>query len=220
VVSKREFVLQNRQLSLAANRYSQCQNTDNHTAYMDDFDKIMRQTLLILFLSFLTTIANCQKVDSIFTNNNNAQIELGGHGLYYSLNYERVLINRQKFKTTAQIGFALYPPNSQSKDSCRFCHTFRRLPILINELISFDRHHIELGLGYLLAQNTYALSGGGSVDSGWTGFIAGRLGYRYQKPNGRLIIRAGFTPLLSTSSYFGKRFYSWGGLAIGYSFGN
>jgi hypothetical protein len=80
-------------------------------------------------------------------------------------------------------------------------------------LVSFTHHHLEFGLGQVFV-----------YDKEWEPFGSFRLGYRYQKPAGRLLFRAGFTPFIEYASaleYKERRlvaFYPSGGVAIGYSF--
>ncbi len=170
----------------------------------------MKQLVIIIFVLSNACYSYGQK-DSLktkFIYKNSAQVELGGHGLVYSLNYERILVNGQRFKTTGQVGFAYYPASNES-DPCKYCVRNSRIPIVINEIFSFSKHHIELGVGYVFIRMP---PGAYSVGSG--GYFTGRLGYRYQKPNGHLIIRIGFTPIFRNYN-----FYPIGGLAIGYSFG-
>ena len=108
------------------------------------------------------------------------------------------------------------------------------IPVIFNEVLSFGKHHIELGLGHvftyaavqnvLLTQDTFYLLP--SYTWEWGGFFAGRIGYRYQKPQGHLIIRAGFTPFIeyeyTSWLRYGDRLYlalhPSAGLAIGHSF--
>jgi hypothetical protein len=56
------------------------------------------------------------------------------------------------------------------------------IPILVNQLFSFGNNHLEFGFGLLLP--TWITSSEQVSLS-----LAGRLGYRYQKPDGRFIFR-------------------------------
>ena len=68
----------------------------------------MNRFSLLLLLTLLTIDYFGQKIE----NKNSIQIELGGHGLFYSINYERIIINGDRFKTTGQLGISYYPPNT------------------------------------------------------------------------------------------------------------
>ncbi len=173
----------------------------------------MKHIFIVLLFVILTNPTYCQKTDSLktkFTYKNSVQLELGGHGLIYSLNYERILLNGQRFKTTAQVGFAYYPRWADIIDIW--------LPVEINEIISFNKHHIELGLGYVFINESTRGVNNTIVSRQWEGLYSGRIGYRYQKPNGRFVLRVSFTPLFgSLDTPFA--FHALGGVALGYSFG-
>lgn len=170
----------------------------------------MRKILIILVFATLAMTTFGQKATNptlSFKNKNSIQFELFGHGLFYSFNYERILVNGQKFKTTGQAGISYYPPKTGIRDIW--------IPVLINELYSFDSHHIEFGFGYVFINEATRTEDYEEISRGWNGFLTGRIGYRYQKPDGRLIFRVGFTPLYE---YEVKEFHPSGGLTIGYSF--
>lgn len=172
----------------------------------------MRHIFTLAIFSMLSLTVFSQKSDllnSSFVHENSVQAELFGHGLLYSLNYERVILNGQKFKTTAQIGLDYYPPSSGNIGIW--------MPVVVNELFSFNKHHMELGAGYVFTDEAAREFNDRAINRLWSGFYVARLGYRYQKPDGRMIFRIGFTPFLEglSGNYF---FHPSGGLAIGYSF--
>jgi hypothetical protein len=117
------------------------------------------------------------------------------------------------FKTTGQIGFSYYPPKGGIIQLW--------IPVVFNELISFDKHHIEFGFGYIFTKEHVSIKKTESSRE-WGGFLTGRIGYRYQKPTGRLILRIGFTPFFEYQDFnFEYRnfeeFHPSGGLSIGYT---
>jgi hypothetical protein len=141
----------------------------------------MRLIITIFLLNIFLGLGFSQDsviVDKSFRYRNSIQIELFGHGFLYSINYERIILNRQSFKTVGQIGFSYYPRSTGIIELW--------IPLVFNELISFDKHHIEVGAGYIFNKDVRE----------WDGFLTGRIGYRYQKPTGRLILRIGFTPFI------------------------
>ena len=166
----------------------------------------------IIFPLFLLTILSFGQVSNktvpIFINKNSVQVELFGHGLFYSLNYERLILNSTKFKTTVQIGCSYYPPVTDIRDFW--------FPILINEIFTFNQHHFELGVGQVYINE--AIRDNNNKAISWIGdkFLTARIGYRFQKPDSHLIIRAGFTPIMEYTE--GKEFHPLGGVAFGYSF--
>lgn len=145
-----------------------------------------------------------------FKFKNSVEAELFGHGLFYSVNYERLIINGEKFKTLGQIGVAYYPKSTGLIPIW--------MPIMINQLFSIKKHHIEIGIGQIIyndelpdGKDDYELFGGFKI------------GYRFQNPNGRLLLKIAFTPIIG---YWDKlerisrniEFHPLGGLTFGYSF--
>ncbi len=169
----------------------------------------MKKNLIVLFLSLFSISAMSQQASKgSFQNKNSFQFELGGHGLIYSLNYERILLNGHKFKTASQIGISYYPPSAGMRDIW--------LPICINEIYSFGSHHIEGGIGYVIIRESTRDMEDNLDEWFWSGVFTGRIGYRYQKPDGRLILRAGFTPFMEHGT--AHEFHPSGGISVGYNF--
>lgn len=163
----------------------------------------MKRIFTLLFLISILQSLHAQEVyrkSFSFNNKNSIQFELMGVGYVYSLNYERVILNGNRFKTNAQIGYSYFP----------YIRTL--IPISLNELISFGKHHAEIGFGY-----TYSPNG--------ESFYLGRIGYRFQKPKGKWLFRIGYMPWSNnfvSSEQNGKEnkpeWYSWGGITLGYAF--
>jgi hypothetical protein len=107
-----------------------------------------------------------------------------------------------------QAGIAYYPPSTGIIDIW--------IPVLVNEIISFNMHHLETGFGYVFTMES--TSNSENSPSAWDlhGFITGRLGYRLQKQGSPFIMRAAFTPLLSIENE--TEFHPTGGLSFGYAF--
>jgi len=145
------------------------------------------KNLLISFL-FFSLMASGQHLeipkedDNPPSLKNSVELELFGHGLFYSFNYERLILNYKRFKTLGQIGIAYYPENTGIIPLW--------IPISINQLISFDFHHFELGIGQVIN------NGGLSVGSAYEAFGSFKIGYRYQKTGSRLLFKLAFTPLI------------------------
>jgi len=115
-------------------------------------------------------------------------LELGGNGMFYSLNYDRILLNRDTWKLSGRVG-ALYLPlfgagNRQMVGG----------PVEISYLRGRGRHFLELGLGGTVVYDTYALSDSRINDLAV--MAVARIGYRHQKPEGGFFYKVGFTPLL------------------------
>jgi hypothetical protein len=170
----------------------------------------MKNLILSSVLILLTLNLSGQDSESNnFNFKNSLQIEAGGHGLFYSLNYERVIFNGNSFKTTAQAGISYYPQKTGIRDLW--------MPIVVNELFSFNKHHLELGAGYVVIREAYRDLEGNPEFWFWSGILTGRLGYRYQLPGRRIILRLGFTPFFEFEDHH-YEFHPSGGLAIGFGF--
>jgi hypothetical protein len=166
--------------------------------------------LAVLFVTNNLTLL-AQNEASIFENKNSVQLEFGGHGAFYSVNYERLILNKPRFKTTGQVGFSYYPPKTGTIDLW--------MPILVNELYSFGKHHIELGAGYIFTNEALRDGNLNAISRSWNGFLTGRIGYRYQKPAGRFLIRVAFTPVIEVQNINESGFHPLAGVSFGYSFG-
>ncbi|MCF8226582.1 MAG: hypothetical protein K9J30_11960 [Bacteroidales bacterium] len=182
----------------------------------------MKKFFLFFILSLITISATSQqRTNNIFQNKNSIQLDLGGHGLFYSINYERILVNRERFKTAVQAGISYYPPATGIRDVW--------IPISINEFYSLGNHHIEVGLGIVPIYEAVRYTDNSADYWFWSRLYSGRIGYRYQKPDGRFLIRAGFTPMLEREwIYIGSgangdrtfvsKFHPFGGVTVGYTF--
>ncbi len=163
-----------------------------------------------MLLACITTFG--QQSDK-FTLKNSVEFELFGQGGFYSLNYERTIFNREKFKTLAEAGIAGYP------QSTGVIPLF--VPVSINQLFSFHSNHLELGVGHVLINDRLP---DGSNDYKFFGSF--KIGYRYQKPDGKFLFKAALTPFVDYWDTVGNTIYvnasvnvvPWGGLTLGYNF--
>lgn len=174
-------------------------------------------TLLIALLG--TMAANAQAVSTTHSRPlerlNSVQLELGGHGLFYSLNYERIILNRERFKGTASLGVGYYPPSNGIIPLW--------MPLSFGGILSFGKHHAEIGIGHVFIAESGTLgtpvgtfNSDQSASRTQFGFLSARAGYRFQKPGGRYLLRASFTPFVDYQS--GMEMYPSGGLSVGYVF--
>lgn len=177
----------------------------------------MKNAFLIslMFLSYFSFGQQSKKniVSNKFCYKNSVEFELFGHGSFYSIDYERLIVNNEKTKTLGQIGFAYYPESTGVIPLW--------IPISINQLISFHSNHLELGIGQIIINDEMP---DGKDDYKLFGSL--KIGYRYQKPNGRFLIKAAFTPIIDywdkiDENIHGEKlvdFISWGGITFGYNF--
>lgn len=152
-----------------------------------------------------------------FKKKNSVNLEAFGHGVWYSLNYERILINKNPYKLSVQAGLAAYP---------HFFSVYNYfgavLPVSLNFLKSFSpqhQHHLELGVGH-----SFWYSYDFRSKTTWNSkFLTFKAGYRYQKPDGRLVLKFLFSPLLEYGIRYsynktGMQFHPWGSISVGYAF--
>jgi hypothetical protein len=180
---------------------------------------MLRKFFLILLVSlYLPAGVMAQDDDTLFTSNgftnpNGVYLEVLGPGVLYSAGYERILLNQAQFKTSIQIGTAWYP---ESLGNLKLA-----LPLTINEILSFNMHHLKIGVGSdMLIKRT--LQGKDSMS-----FLAHlRIGYRYQRTDGKYFWEADIVPfLLGDSSAFeldalgSVSSHLWAGVTVGKAFG-
>lgn len=111
-------------------------------------------------------------------------LEVGGNSDVYSINYDRVIYQREKFKTAVRAGLGtnlFFMENDRT--------VYPVVPLEVMALVGNNRKHFEGGLGYTrrftdnpdLIQSMYFA----------------RLGFRYQVPRGGLLVRVAITPFIS-----------------------
>lgn len=149
---------------------------------------------------------------------NTITAELGGPAGLYTLSYERALITcPPRFQVYAQAGGAY--------------QGYGAFYLMLKGTYQVHNgHYAELGLGYMLdnyVTNRYFNDKESLLNSLKGGYLATRLGYRYQKYNSPWSYRASFTPFYLLDRYTGsggikleneRRLLPWGGIGIGYSF--
>ena len=181
---------------------------------------LLRRCLYTLFIVVMPALQlMAQKQADPFTAKNAAYLELAGNGIFYSLNYERVIYQKGLFKSAARVGITALPSKIAAE-------TFwsGALPLELVGFIGRSRHHFEFGVGYtpyLYAKSTISpIIAEEEFDAYRVASIVPfRLGYRYQKPEGGLFFRAGYLPALDfTPERINKLHLMHGGISIGKSF--
>jgi hypothetical protein len=168
-------------------------------------------TFLIILFTINASSLSAQQTDSAgFKWRNNVQVWVGGHGLIYSFNYERLLLNRTKFKTVVNAGVAYYPETTGIMTLW--------FPVTVSEILSFNKHHLELGIGNVTTTSPVRRNfEGDPAWRDWEYFPCVKLGYRFQKPQGRFLYQIAFTPVIEWTKTF-KEIYPLAGGSVGYSF--
>jgi hypothetical protein len=132
-------------------------------------------------------------------------VELGGNAVAYSLNYERFFTPR----IALRVGGMFLRGEADDGTSA----TVGLFPVMATYLLGAGNSHFETGAGIGLA--TAGVSdtdiGGDWGDSAVYGTAT--FGYRYQKPEGGVIFRAGFTPIYASGTLL-----PWIGVSVGYGF--
>jgi hypothetical protein len=153
--------------------------------------------VLVLFSSITVLPQNTELNSQIFLKKNSINIELGGYTVIGAVFYERVIINQPKFKAVGQLGYGL-----------------SGWPIGIHGLISSNKHHFEFGACITFPSSLIDFDADNP-------YVTGRLGYRFQKPEGKFIFRAGLMPVVvGASTELGPDFilWVWPGVSFGRAF--
>lgn len=138
--------------------------------------------------------------------NNVIYAELGGNAYYYSINYEHSFSNYY----VARGGMGVAPGNFI-------------FPLLFGKYFGNGNHHVELDLGLTYVHgemnpnNSYQ-----EIVTRSQYFVTGFLGYRYQNPDKKFLLRVGYTPLYkihdSYSPFDSNFMFHWGGVSYGFRF--
>lgn len=165
----------------------------------------MKATLLLFCLP-LCALAQAPKTDSPFNARNTIYVEGLGSGGFYSVNYERLVLLKTTHAFGYRVGASYYgmQPNKAN---------------VIGEavaLLGTGKHHADFGLGVTATKESWGERMPGVRP--WDLYAVPRASYRYQKPTGGLMLRAGFTPTFKLTRANASNHGPWYGLAVGYSF--
>ena len=176
----------------------------------------MRKTIIALFFIFSVLIIQGQTEEksSFQLPYNSINIEfLGNVFLFGSINYERVLMHKNKLYLTGRFGLGYF----QDFDIIKIVS----VPILFNFLYNFNKViSMEVGAG----TNIFIQNADEEYDNGVVPVIAGFAGIRLHSINKfkGLAFRLGFTPIYTikqTYWFTQNSLMPWGGVSIGYCFG-
>ncbi len=177
----------------------------NHISNM----KSIRNLWLLFFI--LVTISNTawgQTSNPLQIHRKNIfSIEVLGHGFIYSINYERILLQKNRFITTGQIGLSYYPKNSGIIPIW--------VPITLNQLFRVKQNHFaEIGFGKLLGDDFIQYDPTVPVDQYLLDDWVFKLGYRFQSDSSRWVFKLAYTPIFMDKTDY----IHWGGLGVGFRF--
>ena len=165
----------------------------------------MKKFVMTALLALAASAGSAAAQDRVMPSAPNAvYVELLGNGLLYSLNYDRLLTPN----IAARVGVTGLAAASDSAAAGVF-----GTPLMVSYLFGRGNSHLETGVGVLL------VAGGvenveGFEDESFSGAIGtATIGYRYQRPGGGFVFRAGVTPFFNTNGIG-----PWVGLSLGYGF--
>ena len=136
---------------------------------------------------------------------NAVYLELGGNGLIYTINYDRMIGN--KFNVRA--GIETYGAFSQNGEGSGVIV----LPVMVNYLAGQGNNRLELGLGKLFSQINLDFGDDSRFSRFSDNTYTATIGFRHQPRNGGLLFRVGLTPIIGRELTF-----MWAGASIGASF--
>jgi len=162
--------------------------------------------ILLLIIFCKKSIAQ-QNSEANSLNKNSTYIEVGGSGLWYSFNYDRIVRRKERTALSARVGFS-YFGNLANTNTITF-------PLSISFLYGKHKNFLELGGG---PTTLY------SFDENITGIGAlGIIGFRHQPMESKgLMYRIVFNPFIGEYStdkgYWNWVSIPWGGVSFGYVF--
>ena len=182
--------------------------------------------LLLIVSGIIISISSFSQDVSYNSNNiqkNTFFIEGFGNAVYGSLNYDRLITQEPKYKTSARLGL-LFIPSKQ--------FTIFAIPFEYSYLKGSKNHYLEFsgGLSFVsftskrvhivhVNNNSDTIRFiGTTIISMWA--LTGRIGYRFQSPQGGLFFKAGLTPFVSlgeAKDFLPARVIPWAGIGIGYT---
>lgn len=140
-----------------------------------------------------------------------------GNSLFYGINYDRILINKEKWKFTGRLGFAYFYLRYDKYSVFNF-------PSEFSFLIGKSRHFFETGLGITYYVETVSKEYYSNDKVAHYCYLLSRFGYRYQRPQGGLFLKVGVnlvSPLTDNAKYtfyYSEFIWIYGGVGIGYTF--
>jgi hypothetical protein len=161
--------------------------------------------LLLLFILFSVKLATAQD-ERPATGTNNWFLEVGGSGLFYSMNYEKYLFkNRQENLTlTARVGAGFNPIDYTFLNTLYLDKNTFMVPFTSSLLIGDQKDKLEVGAGFtMLTQNFNEREIVPTLI----------LGLRVIESN-RICFRISYVPLFRQEEYL-----HWLGVSLGMNFG-
>lgn len=158
-------------------------------------------TFFITLISLFCFSQDEEKEDLLAnTKRNTIYFELGGSGVAYSFNFDRIL-TKKRLMTSFSIGATCFGKSNSFYRS----QTNVGIPVSYNLIFGKKNHMFELGVGATLfySKGIFDLLDQVHDEKGTSTYLHLKCGYRYQKPSGGIFYKALFTPLIQ-AWVFGK----------------
>lgn len=171
----------------------------------------MKRLIFILFiLSPIIGLSQESKVFNQFEKKNVVYVEGLGLGRYGSINFERIVLQKQFLRVSSRVGFAMARfVNYEDKFKPDII-----IPVTVQAILGRRNHWGEIGFGQVYTTySTFSYSKKGT-DREREFNLETHVGYRFQKPKGRWQYRLTYYSILDDFQ-FRRR---WVGGSIGYMF--
>jgi hypothetical protein len=158
---------------------------------------------VLMGLLFLQTQAQEEKPYKEPTGLNNWYIELGGNSLFYSANYEKVLIKQGRWGWVGRVGLGYNPGQYTVLNKVTLEGNTYMAPFHTSVLYGLYKEKLELGLGFTLV---------GQGTTSQEVVPTAVFGFRVVETN-KLCFRVNYAPFIREGKY-----YDWFGVSIGRNF--
>ena len=169
----------------------------------------MRNGIFILIILVINIHEVVSQNGTAHIARNLIYLEAGGVGGYGSVNYERVLYNKERLMFAMRLGISSY----HIKDYLNKLNPDILMPLFISGFFG-GNHKIEMALGQTISNIVHADLVNFQPKRITNFSTAFSIGYRYQKNTGGIILRCAYTPIIE----FNRNFRHWAGISTGYSF--
>jgi len=173
--------------------------------------------VLIIITFLLNTSIQGQEIEKSKLKRSSLYFELNGiSGTILSLNYDYIIKESYNRFIDISFGYGYLPATNGF-------NPIYGIPISINFNKGYNYHYFETGIGLTYNSGLVQTQWGFGLDTEATSDIglysSFRIGYRYQKPDGDLFLRASFNPLIRLILFDGfgdKVIFPRFGLTIGF----
>ncbi|MFB6320223.1 hypothetical protein [Saccharicrinis sp. FJH54] len=173
----------------------------------------MKRLILYLLISILSATGLLLNAQSSPPKcNNSVYMELGGNGMTYTFNVDHWIRSESGVAIVPRVGYGYTPSNLFNGED-----SFFAFPLELSFLVPVKNYnnYLEVAFG-----TTFIRAFGESITNDKTKSSIIRAGYRYQKPEGGFLFRAG---LLAVYNFYNgssgrTKLQPWVGLSFGYAF--